>query len=714
VEEPVSGAVELPQVAALVLAAAVDALPGRLRRKLDDAVATAASWPVSMDGPRITVRVDEATHVTLSAPTGVLTAADQATCSCLLAPNCLHRAAVLARAPSYDGADEAVEVLAAGRGGGPDGPPGGGPDGPPGGGPGATDPAGVAGGAGPAGVAINADAAEVAEPAVVGGTAGRAVVGGTSGPAGPQEVPVPRENDSPGDPPLSVAQRRAAEQLHVAGIAVLVAGLSGSGAVARAALLRAAHEARVRGLHRASALGRQVAAHLRGAWEGEPQYRLTDLTDDLRDLVAVTRQLAHSGATPAGIAGLVGTARRQYDVRGSLRLYGVCSVPLVTGSGYAGVSTYLADRDGRLWTVTDLLPGDEERAAVAGDAPVALGEAAMSHRELGRAGLVVSGATGSDTGALGAGRAVRAVRATGASWAEPPIAGLWAAPLAEQVQRAFAALAVAAPDRPAGGDLLFIAGRLLGPAPGGVVLLTDEGVAFTLTAPSDHARFAYRANLWRLARAVGVTVRVVGRPDPTRRQHVHLLALATTELATTELATTELDTTELDTTELATMELATTELELPDAWLGRVDLGFDRLTDRHLPAWAEAKTGAPPTEPPSTEPPPTAPPMAAGDLALYLVRRHVERVVAGGRPVQALAAADEYRLADARLATGAALLRNLTAAARNRPRDPFGGPVGSDVTGFADAWLALAVYERAASWAMSEAAWLPPIAAGGR
>src|SRR5262249_24412587 len=150
---------------------------------------------------------------------------------------------------------------------------------------------------------------------------------------------------------------------------------------------------------------------------------------------------------------LVGSARRRYDVKGSLHLYGLCSVPVVAESGYGGVVTYLVDRDARLWTVAELMPGGAERAAVSGEATVALGEASLSHRALGRAGRGVPGATASDVGALGAGKAVKAVRADGVAWTEQPLASLWAQPLGEQVRRAFAALALPQTDRPAGGDL---------------------------------------------------------------------------------------------------------------------------------------------------------------------------------------------------------------------------------------------------------------------
>jgi hypothetical protein len=573
----------LPRVAAPLLAAAVDALPNRLRKKLDDTVATAANWPVTIHNGQYVVAIDEATTVTLVAPEGVLTGPEQVSCTCLLAPNCLHRAAVLARAPVEEGAEAAAPPIQE---------------------------------------------------------------------AGAEE--------------LTAEQRAAAEHLWQAGSAILAAGVSGSGVVLRTALLRATHEARVHGLHRAAAAARTVAAQLHAARERQPEYRLGDLTDNLRELLLVSRELRNPGpATPE----LVGTARRRYDVRGSLRLYGLCSVPVVAESGYGGVVTYLVDRDCHMWTVADLMPGGEERAAVSGEAPVALGEASLSHRALGRAGLVVSGATASDVGALGAGKAVKAVRAHGVAWTEEPLARLWSAPLEEQVPRAFAALAVPVTDRVAGADLLFLSGHLDGGTGDVVRMVAGDGTVLTLTVPSDHASLAYRHNLRRLAAAPELAVRVVARPDPARPQTVHPLALSTVDVA------------------------------LPESWSGHVDLGFDRLPDKDFPT----ATG---------EPGQQTPPLLR-DLALHLVRRHVERVVAGGRAVQALAQADDGRLRAARLDTGRVLVRALTLGAQTRPRDPFGRPLEADTNGYAEAWLAAAVYEQAASWALNEASWHPRVAETG-
>jgi hypothetical protein len=85
----------LPPVAPHILAEAVDALPARLRKRLDELVDRARGWPLETVPDGVVVTVDDQ-RVRLAAR--VLTA-DDAVCSCLLAPRCLHRTALLAAAP---------------------------------------------------------------------------------------------------------------------------------------------------------------------------------------------------------------------------------------------------------------------------------------------------------------------------------------------------------------------------------------------------------------------------------------------------------------------------------------------------------------------------------------------------------------------------------------------------------------------------------------
>jgi hypothetical protein len=400
-------------------------------------------------------------------------------------------------------------------------------------------------------------------------------------------------------------------------------------------------------------------------------------------------------------------------MQGSLRLHGLCTTAVLAGTGHAGVVTYVVDRRGGLWMIADLMPGDARRAAKAGNATVAMGETALSHRALARAGLVVSGATASPTRQLGAGRSVRAVTASGAAWHEEPLAALWAPPAAEQVHRAFEALARPVIDRVAGSDLLFLRVRVRGTDGDAVFAEAADGTPLTLRVAAEHPALGYRENLRVLGRAAGLEMLLIGRPDPGRRGTVFPLAVAPPVGVT---------------------------WPLPEAHGGHVDLAFDRLYRSSLPAGPDAAAthNPPPAQPApnGAQPAGVVEPAAAEDTsgdegasagergeqeggwqpavtdpALHLMRAQVERTVSGGRVMLTFPSArgrsDTARLRRARLEAGAALLERLAGAARDRPRDAFGRLADDDGTAFAQAWLAAAAYNDAANRAFAEATWLP-------
>ncbi|MBB4915381.1 SWIM zinc finger family protein [Streptosporangium saharense] len=93
-------AVRLPQVEPHVAATAVENLTPRLRKKLEEAVGRCAALPTTEEEGRVSVGWGEDTVVTLSpGKTGVVADPSAAVCSCLLAPRCLHLAAVLSACP---------------------------------------------------------------------------------------------------------------------------------------------------------------------------------------------------------------------------------------------------------------------------------------------------------------------------------------------------------------------------------------------------------------------------------------------------------------------------------------------------------------------------------------------------------------------------------------------------------------------------------------
>ncbi|MCX4759908.1 hypothetical protein OG562_02650 [Streptomyces sp. NBC_01275] len=561
----------LPPVAPAVTAELVEALSPRLRKRLDAGVAKLAARPVVVEGDLVRIAVDDDTDLELHAPGGTVTSADAIRCGCLLAPDCLHRAAAASAAPVAQDAPRDEKA----------------PE---------PDPVAEAG----------------------------------------AETPTP-------------GQLAAARAVFDAGAAVLEAGVDGAGAVLQAELLRAAHTARLAGLPRAAAAAVSVVTGVRAARSADPAHRLPELVDALRTVLGVAHRLPY--ATGTELAGLRGAVRQPYTPDGSLRLYGLFSEPVLTATGYAGAVTWTADAQGRLYTVSDVAPGGPGRATGAADRTVRIGDTALTHRELSRAGLAVSGATVSPTGRLGAGAGVRAVRASGADWRGEPLDALWAVPVAEQVTRALG---------DEGHDLLFLDVTLAGTvreATGDCLLADCDGLTLRLAAAHEDPALPYRDNLRLLAAAPGSRLRIVAR-------------LAAGPLPRASL-------------------LAAGHPAQPDA---RVDLGLDRLRRADLPA---------PTPPPAVAPVPDEAP-------LHLLRRRVQQAVSGGRRVLAFPGGetgDAARLRRVGLATAADLLEDLHATAADRARDAFGRLLPADTPRFARSWLAAAHYTAEVERGLCAAAW---------
>ncbi|MER7918513.1 MULTISPECIES: hypothetical protein [unclassified Streptomyces] len=567
---------QLPPVAPAVTAALVAALSPRLRKRLDSGIAKLADRPVARDGEIVRIAVDDDTGLELHAPDGAVRGTDDVRCGCLLAPDCLHRAAAASLAP-------------------------------------------------------------VAEAA--------------GSPARPDE-PAPAEDTALAPATTTPEQRAAARAVRLAASAVLEAGTDGAGAVLQAELLRAAHSARLAGLHRAAAGAVSVVTALRAARAADPAYHLTDLAAGLYDVLLVAHRLPSTSG--GDLTALRGTARRPYRPDGSLRLYGLFSEPVLTASGYAGAVTWTADANGRLYQVSDVAPGGAGRAVGAADRAVRLGDTALTHRELARAGLAVSGATVSPTGRLGAGAGVRAVRAPGADWHTDPVTRLWAEPVPDQLTRALSG----------GHDLLFLDITVTGTATeaAGDCLLADcAGVPLRLTAAYDDPALPHRDNLRLLSAARGTRLRVVARLTPAPHPRAQLLA--------------------------------TEHPARPDT---RLDIGLDRLQGADLPA-ATASSGSAPVPVPGFD-----------EAPIHLLRRRVHQSVSGGRAVLALPGdtrADAGRLRRCGLATAAELLTDLRSAAANRAHDVFGRLRPADPDRFARAWLAAAHYTAELDRALCLAAW---------
>jgi len=475
--------------------------------------------------------------------------------------------------------------------------------------------------------------------------------------------PAPHSASSP--EVASPAQRAAADALWSAGAAVLEAGVDGAGAVTQSALLRAAHTARLRHLPRPAGAALSVVTLLRAARAGDPSFRTGDLVTAVAELLGTAHRVRT--ASGAELDAVRGRARRPYSPDGSLRLYGLFTEPVVTDSGHGGVRTWVAGTHGRLFTVGDVAPGGVGRAVGVADRAVRLGDSALTHRELGRAGLAVSGATVSPDGRLGAGKAVKAVTARGAAWTEPPLSALWETPPAEQAARALRSTSRYGDPDGGGSDLLFLDVELIGAvresAGTSLLALSETGIPVRLTVADDDPALAHRDNLMLLATAPGTRLRIIGRLMPAPHPRLTLLACS------------------------------------HPTGEGTIDLGLDRLRRADLP------DPAAPVHP--------APPQSGGSGAqspLYLLERRVEQTVSAGRAALGMlgdVTAETRRIRRAGLSTAAGLLTALCTSAAQRDRDIFGRLLPADTDSFASYWLSAARYTAAVAESLCAAAWKP-------
>jgi hypothetical protein len=464
--------------------------------------------------------------------------------------------------------------------------------------------------------------------------------------------------------PLGTDAVAAAHRAFQAVAHVLAGGAEAAGAFAQAELLRAIHACRTEGLHRLAAAQTRALRSIRELRADKAEFALEVLTADLRDALAVS----HALGTGEVARELVGTARRDYETIGNLRLRGVFTEAVVARSGYAGAITYLVDDKGNLYTRADVAPGDAGRAAGAYDAAAGIGDAVLPHRELCRTGLFVSDATASSDGRLGAGQKVRAVRASEPSrWEGDQLAARFRIPLVDQLSRIAAGDADPEELRPAGWDLAFLEGMVIG-GPGGVGMIAQGDVPVRFTTAHEQRALAARDNLAVLGRASGLVVRAIGRVRVGTPRQIDLLAIGPGD--------------------------GETRFTMPDAWRGRANVHYDRLSIVAL-GDAPAVTVAP------------APPT---DDLLSPLRRRVERAVLGGAgtlPTHAIGEleAEAARLAERALRGGAEVLHDLAALAHDAGRSATGVRRALDRTTFARAWLRAALYEDAARRRLSVASW---------
>ena len=462
-------------------------------------------------------------------------------------------------------------------------------------------------------------------------------------------APEPEPEPVAGGPvKLTPRQREAAEIAWRAGGALLADGAARAGTPVLDALLHAAETARKAKLPLLSTAATRVSTSLASLSSDSPAFRLPTLTADLQLLLSLASRL-RGEPTDAD----VGAARRDYTDHKGGRFLGICAERISTGSGYAGVVTYLVDADRRIWTVADVRPGGPERIQ---HAYTGTSTALPSPFELSRSGAFATGLKMSADGRLGRADSAEVARVSLTSWSDEQLDPLWTEPLGEQLDRVVPVLSDDPADRRAGDDLVFADVTIGELRPGALTVYADDGLPIAVLAAAD-TRPAV-GNLRRLASHGGSRVRMILRAHPSLPRTAFPIAVG-----------------------------GDAELHMPKSWTGRANLTLDELPG----SLANAIGSAPETGPDPLDP----------------VARMRSRTVLSGRAAlraQSLPAT-VATLRRHRLSTAAVLIDRLAAAANATVVRSTGESAPAPPDDLAAAWIACGTYEVAARQALMRRLW---------
>jgi hypothetical protein len=459
-----------PSVSPSVIDTLSAAVPPRAKKRLEAEPNLAEPWRWESKDEAWTVTTDGGETVRVQVTDGVIRAAEAWTCTCPLGPRCLHVLAV-ARVLPLSTAEEPA----------------------------------------PGGQTELSPPTVAAQPV----TPGLAAFEGNQAQPPTQNAPAieaPSVVDAV--PALEPGAQRALRALERDLEDLLGVGLQVASPTLLARLRRAVHGIRLEGL-----------ARLHGAAQGvlRASTRLSagkaydePLLPVALECLSVVDGLARWGAR----ADLVGEARRAYSPSAQLRVGGLCTEPVIGGTGKGalnGVRTHLIGYDGRLYSTTDLRP--RPPAAVSGveGSAVPLTGATLTHRELSRGGLFLRDPSVSSDGRLSSSKSTSAVRAEGAHWWEEPVRTRFEVSPAQQL--------VELGDGSGTDGLLFVRFVVQGVSEGACRARLQYGSEAVLLPAESHSAVAH-ANLKLLARARGMGFWGIGRKVVAAYPTIRLLALS--------------------------------------------------------------------------------------------------------------------------------------------------------------------------------------------
>jgi hypothetical protein len=200
------------------------------------------------------------------------------------------------------------------------------------------------------------------------------------------------------------AQIAAAHAVWDSAAPIVTEGITMSGALRVASLLRAANLCRNEGMHVLARSVLRMVEHVKRRGANDHAFSLYDATDDLRAVLEESwLARTHRSSNEDTASG-----RRQYVEGGGMRLLALGCEPVVAASGFAGVVTYLVDADQNTFHLSEVTPGGVSQVRAKYATAVRVGDTTITHESLSRRGLVISGATAAADGRLGAGQGVKA------------------------------------------------------------------------------------------------------------------------------------------------------------------------------------------------------------------------------------------------------------------------------------------------------------------
>jgi hypothetical protein len=346
------------------------------------------------------------------------------------------------------------------------------------------------------------------------------------------------------------SQRQAARELMASVSQLLRVGVASGGVLVQAGLIRAVHQCRAEGLHRLAALGLRVIA---GTGEIRARAATADPAQLADDVASLLETCQHVISKPSVAGFWIGTARRKQLPVSPRRLQGLFAEPIVTRSGFAGAAVYFLGDDRRIYTVSDVRPGDAQHARDAYLGGIEIGPMIQSAKQLARGVYLGTGLTASQDGRLGRSKGVRIAEQGSSSWRAEAIDDRFRHPLSDQWNSMYVHASLPADARPAGWDFAFLEGTILGALGAELLFRPSEGAqTIRLAIENESETLHFRENLRMLSHAPGPRLQVIGRVNPLDPTMIAPLAVA--ELADDEC-----------------------RLEIPASWGGRVCLGFDEI-----------------------------------------------------------------------------------------------------------------------------------------